>query len=143
MRNRTRATAQNVANLVSEIGDDLAAIYNAKAMPDTAVTKANHGGVIHWLELDCFKVYYMKIRPEMAEIIDKYFSAFGYATKMFKVPNIVGRRYWNYIKTLGCTINGNVPVEAEPDITAAYDRGITFWHDANAIHNYSLDNYIV
>lgn len=128
---------------MSEIGQTLAAVNSHKAIPDTLVTKAGNSGILHSLELDCFKIRYNKIRPEMAEVIDNYFSCFGYATHVVKVPNVTGRRNWNYVQTVGCTISGNIPSEAEQKITAIFDRGVTFWHNPTTIHNYNANNDII
>jgi len=138
-----------IGNAAAEIGYDLASIEGHKAVPDTLVTKANNGGVNHYMEMDCYKIQYIKIRPEYAEIIDNYFSCFGYAIHKVKVPDITSRQQWNYIKTKGCTIKKNVannravPMEAERAICAIFDKGITFWHVPANIHNYSLNNPIV
>lgn len=132
-----------LATTVYGVGQDMAAIENHKALPDTVVCKANNTGITHASGLDCYKIYYTRIRPEYAEMIDNYFTCFGYAQKVVRVPNITSRRYWNYIKTKGCTISGNVPGEADEQITAIYDNGITFWHDPSHMYDYSLDNAIV
>lgn len=132
-----------LADIATQIGQANAEIEGHKAMPSTCSTKASNAGIIHAMEFDSYKVYYTRIRPEFAEIIDNYFTCFGYATHVVKVPNLTCRRYWNYVQTKGCTINGNVPAEANDQITAIYDHGITFWHDPNHIFDYSLNNTIV
>ena len=137
---------ENPLSLISapaEIASQNAAYEGHKAMPDTLATKASNGGITHYSEWDCYKIYYTKIRPEYAEIIDNYFSCYGYATHKVKVPNITGRRTWNYVKTVGCTIRGNIPLEAEQQITAIFDHGVTFWHDPANIHNYNANNDII
>lgn len=140
---------KGAGGILEKIGSDLAAIQGHKAIPDTLVTKANNGGVNHYMEMDCYKIHYVKIRPEYAEIIDNYFSCFGYAIHKVKVPDITSRQQWNYIKTKGCTIKKNVannravPMEAERAICAIFDKGITFWHNPANIHNYNLNNPIV
>lgn len=140
---------KGAGGILEKIGNDLAAIQGHKAIPDTLVTKANNGGVNHYMEMDCYKIHYVKIRPEYAEIIDNYFSCFGYAIHKVKVPDITSRQQWNYIKTKGCTIKKNVennkavPMEAERAICAIFDKGITFWHNPYNIHNYNLNNPIV
>lgn len=137
---------QNPISLVSvpdEIASQNAAYEGHKAMPDTLATKANNGGALHYSEWDCYKIYYTKIRPEYAEIIDNYFTCYGYATHIVKTPNVTGRRNWNYVKTVGCTINGNLPTDVEQQITAIFDRGVTFWHNPATIHNYNANNDII
>lgn len=80
------------------------------------------------------------IKRQFAQIIDNYFTMFGYATKQVKVPNVNSRPHWNYVKTLYCFINGNLPEGAESDIRDCFNKGITFWKNPSEIGNYSLDN---
>lgn len=81
-----------------------------------------------------------RIKRQFAEIIDNYFTMFGYATKRVKVPNINSRPHWNYVKTLYCFVNGELPESAESEIRACFNSGITFWKNPSEIGNYSLDN---
>lgn len=116
--------------------------YAHQAVPDSVVTKANAPSLLTYMGMLNYRIYYMKIRPEYAEMIDNYFSCYGYAVKRVKRPNIKSRTEWNYIKTTGCTISGNVPGDVEAAICAAYDSGLTFWHNPNHMYRYDLDNPI-
>lgn len=120
----------------------LLAMHAHKAMPDTVITKANAPSLLTYMGMLNYRIYYMKIRPEYAEMIDNYFSCYGYAVKRVKRPNIKSRTEWNYIKTTGCTISGNVPGDVEAAICSAYDSGLTFWHNPDHMYRYDLDNPI-
>lgn len=80
-----------------------------------------------------------QILPEYAQIIDEYFTAFGYKVCRIKVPNITGRPSWNYVKTIGAQVSGNIPEYAETALKAMLNNGVTFWH-TNDVGNYSLNN---
>ena len=80
------------------------------------------------------------IRREFAEKIDKYFSAFGYSTNQFKIPNINNRPTWNYVKTLNCNINGNIPQADLAEIKEIFNSGITLWHSTSNFKNYYANN---
>lgn len=86
------------------------------------------------------------ITPEFATIIDDYFTMYGYATNKLKVPNRNARPEWNYIKTIGCKINGlatgngGVPAEDAEKIENIYNNGVRFWNNPVHIGNYSYDN---
>ena len=80
----------------------------------------------------CNKVY--------ARRIDDYFSRFGYALGINAIPQINVRPHWTYVKTIGCTIKGSIPSDDMKKICSIYDKGITFWRNANEVGNYSLDN---
>ena len=82
-----------------------------------------------------------QILPEYAKIIDEYFTAFGYKVCRIKAPNITGRPAWNYVKTIGAQVSGNIPEYAETALKAMLNNGVTFWH-TNDVGNYSLDNSI-
>lgn len=82
-----------------------------------------------------------QILPEYARIIDEYFTAFGYKVCRIKTPNITGRPSWNYVKTIGAQVSGNIPEYAEMALKAMLNNGVTFWH-TNDVGNYSLDNSI-
>lgn len=85
----------------------------------------------------------MSIKAEYAKIIDDYFSAFGYRVNSLKVPNITGRANWNYVKTVGCNVIGDVPQTDIEEIKSMFDRGVTIWHNAATFLDYSQNNNIV
>ena len=87
-----------------------------------------------------FKCYELNIVAEDAERIDNFFSLYGYATNKLKVPNINARPQWNYVKTKGCTIGGNVPSTIRSMIEQIFDNGIRFWKNGDNIGNYNLVN---
>lgn len=82
--------------------------------------------------------YYLN--PTDAKIIDDFFSAYGYATKKFKVPNRNVRPHWTYTKTIDCNLIGNAPADDVAKICGIYNHGITFWRNGSEVGNYSLDN---
>lgn len=79
------------------------------------------------------------ITNEIARSIDGYFDMFGYKVNALKAPNITGRKYWNFVKTIKASITGSLPVDAIGRIRNIFDKGITFWH-GDWVGNYSLDN---
>lgn len=85
----------------------------------------------------------MCIKPEYARCIDEYFSQFGYKCNRVKVPNITGRRNWNYVKTVGCYIEADIPQEDLQEIKSMFDKGITLWHNPATFADYTQTNDIV
>jgi hypothetical protein len=67
---------------------------------------------------------------------------FGYKVNTVKVPNIAGRPRWNYVKTVGANIAGNIPADAMANIKLMYDNGLRFWKNPSEMFNYSLYNGI-
>jgi hypothetical protein len=79
----------------------------------------------------------------MARIVDDYFSAYGYKVNRVKIPNITGRANWNYVKTIGCYIQANIPQEDLQEIKDMFNRGLTIWHHASTFMDYSQSNAII
>ncbi len=90
-----------------------------------------------------FHLYAMSVKAEFAAIIDDYFDMFGYKVNKVKVPNKAHRSRWWYTKTIDANIDGNLPNNDMDKIKDCYNRGITFWRNADEIENYSLSNGIV
>ena len=68
---------------------------------------------------------------------------FGYKVNVLKTPQFTSRRYWNFIKTIDCNVDGDIPQEDLNVIRNCFNTGITFWHDPSNMYNYNLDNTIV
>lgn len=84
----------------------------------------------------------ISITPQYAQMIDNYFSMFGYKTNQVKIPNTTGRLSWNYVKTVGCDVQGSIPQYAVEAINAIFNTGITIWHNAAWVGDYTRDNRI-
>ena len=132
----TVSTATSVMNTMAEV-------EKAKAVPDQAHGNVNTGDLIYALKRNSISCYFMSVRKEIAQSIDSYFSMFGYKINKVKVPNTTGRRYWNYVKTIGSYIEGNIPQDDLREINSMFDNGITLWHDSTKFLDYSQSNTIV
>lgn len=111
-------------------------------MPNTSRGGTNSSAVL--VNTDSYRLIVRKYvcRAEIAKQIDDYFSTYGYLVAETKVPNIVGRRSWNYVKTNACNVRGKVPPKVLAAFNSMFDNGITFWHTPD-VGNYALDNSIV
>ena len=127
----------NVKNVITGEG------WQAKVVPDQAKGNVNSGDINFAIGKIGFTGYCMSINAETAKSIDDFFSMFGYLVNVSKVPNITGRRYWNYVKTVGANIEGNIPQGDMDEIKAMFDRGITIWHDTAHYLDYTQNNTIV
>ena len=147
----------NQANSKLNLGDTVSNVGNAMS-PISGIASLLVGGVLAWntppqsrgnngkylmhkAMLDHFGFYNKHIRPEYVTIIDDYFNMFGYATRRVKVPNILSRPYWNYVKTQGVVLDvANAPQPYIEKIEECFNKGITFWHNPANVGNYNLDN---
>ena len=128
---------------IGGIASSIASVYSHSLVPHKEGGNTNSGDVTYSKGELKFVIHKMCIRPEYARIIDEYFSAYGYKVNRLKIPNVAGRLNWNFVKTIGCNVDGDVPQEDLLAIRKACDDGITFWHTPANIYNYSLSNTIV
>lgn len=56
------------------------------------------------------------------------FKKFGYAIYGVITPNIKSRKYFNYIKTAGAILTGNVNQSILANLAVLFDKGMTIWH---------------
>ena len=108
--------------------------------PFEARGNINSGDVTFSLGKLEFTGYLQTIRREFAETIDNYFSMFGYKCNKVKTPNFETRSNWNYIKTIGLNITGDIPQADMQKIKDIFDNGITFWHNPSTFLDYSQNN---
>lgn len=133
-----------VGSLAGNIGKFIGQFYTASLLPN--VTHGQNTADINFLaERNTFTYRQMRAKTEYLRIIDDYFTKFGYAIKRLTLPNITGRRYWNYIE-IGqddCIGYGSVPSNFMDTINKTCRRGTTVWHNHANIGDYSLNNTIV
>lgn len=145
--NVASASMGNVGGFTGSITGVFNAIHQfriAELTPDQARGNVNGGDINYaYSSSGGFTLYNMTIKEEYAKIIDSYFSMFGYKVNSVKVPNITGRTYWNYVKTIGCNIIGDIPQNDLEKIKQMFNNGVTFWHDPSKFLDYSQSNTIV
>mgnify|MGYP002525697565 CR=1 FL=1 len=130
------------SSLLSSIGGVMAQRYQAQVHPDQAKGNTNSSDVlVGWQRY--YTVNCMSVRAEVARTIDDFFSMFGYRVNRVKLPNITGRRNWNYVKTNGCYIDADIPQDDLAEIKSMFDKGITLWHNASTFADYSQINDII
>ena len=137
------AGAGMIAGGIGMIAENMKEVYQHSLTPDQAQGNANSGDVTfsaHKLEV---VAYEMTIRNEYAKMIDGYFSAYGYKVNIYKLPNITGRKNWNYVKTVGANIEGDIPEDDINEIKNMFNAGLTIWHNPDTYLDYSQTNNIV
>lgn len=127
------ANVQIVSNIVSKA-------YTASIHADIMKGSLNNGNINVSAGLQKFFAGRVSVCKQQAEIIDDFFDRYGYATNRLKVPTITSRTSWNYVKTVGSNIDGNIPGDDKRIIDAIFDKGVTFWHNHDNVDNYSLNN---
>ena len=134
---------QSGANLISLAREQHLAKTRANMTPDQVRGNLNAGDFTWAKYRTPFTYLPMSIKYNQARIIDEYFSQFGYKCDRVKIPNITGRRNWNFVKTIGCYIEANIPQDDLKEIKSMFDKGVTFWHNPATFADYSQNNDIV
>lgn len=87
-----------------------------------------------------FKGQLITVTAENIKMIDNYFTMFGYRVNRIGVPQYNSRPHWNFVKTSGLNVVGNVPQDALNVIKKMFDSGTTLWHNIKNMYDYDLDN---
>lgn len=119
-------------NIISA-GDQIDAIdakmADMKAAPDSVAGHASDGSLFMLNRLGIF----FAIKRQNSSILhaaDSYFDRYGYAVKETKTPQWNSRSKFNYIKTGGANIAGQIPKNDKEEINRLLDTGFTVWHSA-------------
>ena len=137
------ALTSGITGLASTIGNTLGEIHRAETTPPQAHGDTNCGDFSFAYDRCGMNFYMMTVRYEFAKICDDYMSMFGYKVNTVKIPNITGRRNWNYVKTIGCYIEADIPQGDLNEIKSMFDKGITLWHNPATFADYSQNNDII
>ena len=132
-----------VASGILGVANTLGEIYKESMVPPQCEGNINSGDVSTATGNTDFHFQVMTIKKEMAQIIDSFFSMYGYKVNSLKIPNVTGRTYWNYVKTIDCNIEGDIPQNDLQKIKDIFNGGVTFWHDATKFLDYTQSNTIV
>lgn len=139
--NIAQATLEHVGASVDIVKNALN-MHQASITPDQ-VNGETTGDLNFAIGRSGFTFYQMSVRAEVAQVIDEYFSMFGYKVNATKVPNITGRSNWNYVKLHDANILGNVPQADLQGIKNMFEKGVTIWHNPNTFMDYTQSNNIV
>ena len=137
------AIIQGGASLISLATDQHIQKSEANMIPDQVHGNVNVSDFLWSKYKSPFTYLPMSIKKKQAQILDEYFDQFGYKCNRVKIPNINGRRNWNFVKTIGCYIEADIPQDDLQEIKSMFDRGITFWHNPSTFADYSQSNDIV
>ena len=129
----------------------LGEMYKHSLAPVVSRGNVNQGDVMTASGVNLVYAQPISITAQYAERIDKFMTRFGYQTNLLKVPNQIGRQYWNFVKiapgeSIGHSLSTDyfsVPASSMETINNIYRRGVTIWHNHDNIGDYSLSNTIV
>lgn len=146
------AASGNVAGVLGGLTSIGAQIANLeikkaelKALPPSLKTSASGSGIsapaTTLAGSDSFGVYLQTLKPEVAEMVDHYFTMYGYNVSRVGLPSISNRPAFTFCKTQGQPISPNgIPAEACRDLNAIFNSGVTVWVNADSVGDYSIEN---
>ena len=122
------------------VQQQMAQVEKQSMLPDTGSLGGSNATLLgyNFMNKDIFNRY--NIKAQFAKRIDKYFDMYGYTINELKNININSRPNWNYIKTQGANILGDIPQYDLQTIKEMFDNGITFWHNPDTFLDYSQNN---
>lgn len=122
------------------IKQQMAQIEKQKLLPDKVNMGSSNATLLGYNMMDKNIFTRYNIKKEFAERIDKYFDMYGYLTNTLKVPNLNNRLNWNYVKTIGANIIGDIPQNDMQTLKSIFDNGVTLWHNTATFLDYSQNN---
>lgn len=122
------------------IKNQMAQIEKQKMMPDQVNMGSSNATLMGYGKIDKNIFTRYSISAQFARKIDKYFDMYGYLTNERKVPNLNNRPNWNYVKTIGANIVGNIPQYDLQALKTMFDNGVTLWHNSSTFLDYSQNN---
>ena len=130
-----------MANGAQSLAAQGATLYDESQKPNQITGKINNNWFRTAFDSVGFEIKFFQIQKEDAQKIDEYFNLYGYATNRVKMPNLTGRRFWNYVQTQDICLTGSVPVDSMAIIKNIFNKGVRLWHQ-NVIGQFDLDNAI-
>ena len=140
VKNPIPYVSRNLINSVLDVAND---IYSASIHADIIKGNTMSGNVNIGASTHSMQTYFYartSVNAMQAEIIDSFFSRFGYAQNKVMLPPRHNRSQFTYVKTVGCKISGSIPCDSEAEICKAFDNGITFWTNIQNVGNYVINN---
>lgn len=130
---------------MAKIGVDMIGQRIARDMAPENYAGSNTGTVAFSDNLLTFVFKNKRVKTENLQIIDDYFTKFGYKVSRLKTPELASRRYWNYVEIAQSEDIGfgDVPTKYMEEINNICRRGVTIWHNHANIGNYNLSNTII
>lgn len=145
--NVASSTALTMAGIPSAGGIEsvrnlMAQGYQASQKADVTRGNTASGNVAVATKTQTFYGARMSVSKEYAEMLDSYFSRYGYSIKKVAKPNLNARPHWTYIKVAELAIKGGAPAEALAKISNIFQNGVTFWKNGDELGRFDLDNSI-
>lgn len=86
--------------------------------------------------------YSMSVDERTRKVLADFWHLYGYVCNQVKIPDLRSRYYYNFIKTNGCNITGQIDYQDLTRMKEIFDNGVTIWHNREGVEplNYYYDN---
>jgi hypothetical protein len=138
----SNSNLMNDVNYQNEIKSIIASVQDASVQPNTCKGSTSACGLDVARNTATFFIEQTAIKPEYAKMIDSYFQMFGYQVNVVKHPNFQTREKWNYLKTVNCSVFGDLPFDDCNALNVMFNNGLTIWHSEDNMYNYDTENTI-
>lgn len=108
-----------------------AKLKDQKMAPDAVVGQASDGALYQLNKLGIF-FGISQVNNSFLNLADQFFDRYGYTTNVIKTPQWNSRPNFNYIKTSGANIGGEIPQSDKEEINRLLDTGLTVWHNVSS-----------
>lgn len=122
------AVSELSQNILSTIQKTLAAVHSPESMARQAQNPGSSTDILYMIQEKSPYFITMGISRYYAEIIDNYFTLYGYALNRSDVPWRKARERFTYLKTAGCIVEGSFPANMAQAIENVYNNGTRFWY---------------
>lgn len=122
------AASELSKNILSTVQTALAAIHSPDSMARQAQNPGSSTDILYMMQEKAPYFVTMGISRYYAEIIDNYFTLYGYALNRSDVPWRKSRSRFTYLKTIDCIIEGSFPASMTEAIENVYNNGTRFWY---------------
>lgn len=129
----------NMANSYFQLQGLMAKQKDLNATPPQLSNMGGNTAFDYGNDLKGLYIIKKEITPEYRKKLTDFFKMFGYKCNEVKTPNLKSRAHFNFIKTTGANVTGNVPQEDLVVIKKMFDNGVTLWHTPD-VGNYALTN---
>lgn len=127
------------------IANNLLKMQDLKSQPDN-VRKSGNNIVFDLIDDNILlTLKSFEIKEQFKNVVFNYLYSYGYKVNDFKVPELKSRYYFNFIKTIGANIQGNVNTNILNKLKRIFDNGVRLWHYRSAktfkgVFNYEFEN---
>ena len=125
---------------IHQISNILTNVYKASIAADVCRGNISSGTAMQAHGAYGFWYGRMSVTGQQAEVIDSFFDRYGYAVNKVDTPRLYNRKEWTYIKTIDCSLGGDIPAESKRNIEKIFDNGIRFWVNPSHVGNYGYPN---